>query len=794
VKRLVLAIPLLAASLAGCIPDRPWPDAPRDPYALAQSGIDSLRLAGRWSDALASAAERERRFAHLARVPRWRRADAAREAVTLRAIASLPESARAELALAERSLREGERLLRNDSLALAEPAFEGAWRARARWLGARHVETLAASLALARAAFWAGHLARSEPLARAALAELTARVGPEHPLTGQAEELVGWQIKSFSPAGVRGTAAPHYDRAARVFATSLGPVSVEEADVFSSLANLYRLDEHVTRADVEALFRNSIELRRGAPGCPPDDIAAAMTALGVLLVQEERWRDAERLLGEALVLRRASPQPPRLASYTLTLSSHGQALQRLGRRREAIAELAEAAALRETLWARTDRDEGGALMLNFIPYRELAVALAASGRAGEAFEAFERGNSRRLAERLLGDTLAARDPWHGLLARVQRVLPPDAALVFWIRNPMRMRHGDSPLWACVVRREGPPRWRALPIALDGGGRPSRDRFGFSIRAASGWPIRGADTLSMRGVARRMGREWFDPLEADLAGVREIVVSQPEMLSGVPLEALVSADGRWLSERFRISYTPSALLWARWREQPRPRTALADRPALVVGDPSRDPDASHLPPLAAARGELEAIASRFPHATLLVDAEATADRLRALAASGELARYGLIHVASHSDVEARLPMRTALVLAAGRAADVERAHLRAAEIAGRWHLGAELVSLATCWSQAGAASATDGSFGMEQAFFAAGARSLLVSLWPVDDEATALFMRRFYEDLTRPGAPVSRSEALQEARRWLRGWQAPDGTRPFAHPCYWAAFVLVGDAG
>jgi CHAT domain-containing protein len=42
--------------------------------------------------------------------------------------------------------------------------------------------------------------------------------------------------------------------------------------------------------------------------------------------------------------------------------------------------------------------------------------------------------------------------------------------------------------------------------------------------------------------------------------------------------------------------------------------------------------------------------------------------------------------------------------------------------------------------------------------------------------------------------VRRAEALREARTWVRNWRAPDGSRPFAHPCYWAAFILIGDAG
>jgi CHAT domain-containing protein len=126
-------------------------------------------------------------------------------------------------------------------------------------------------------------------------------------------------------------------------------------------------------------------------------------------------------------------------------------------------------------------------------------------------------------------------------------------------------------------------------------------------------------------------------------------------------------------------------------------------------------------------------------------------------------------------------------------------------------------------------------GFAQAFLTAGARAVCLSLWKVDDAATALLMSRFYENLLgkRPGLakPMGKAAALEEARRWLRDLsgeealtltaklshgvargtrgkgedlkllavpsadpKAPPGkdTKPFAHPKYWAAFILIGD--
>jgi CHAT domain-containing protein len=108
-------------------------------------------------------------------------------------------------------------------------------------------------------------------------------------------------------------------------------------------------------------------------------------------------------------------------------------------------------------------------------------------------------------------------------------------------------------------------------------------------------------------------------------------------------------------------------------------------------------------------------------------------------------------------------------------------------------------------------------------FIKGARSVVLSLWKVDDEATALLMTRFYQNLLGRraglGARVTKAAALDEAKSWLRRLSQADldsfrssrplrGVeedlapairvvpgkieRPFEHPFFWAAFILIGD--
>jgi tetratricopeptide (TPR) repeat protein len=280
--------------------------------------------------------------------------------------------------------------------------------------------------------------------------------------------------------------------------------------------------------------------------------------------------------------------------------------------------------------------------------------------------------------------------------------------------------------------------------------------------------------------------------------------------------------------------------------PRPaREAIAANRAfnkVLVAARGGDEDFAPLP---GTRYEVEALARLFqaedrPTGVLLGTA-ASEPELDRIAASGELGRFGFIHLATHGVIDEGVPARSAVILnQTGLPDPLEQAlnhkpvfdgRLSVREIQRGWELKAELVTLSACETALGRDSGGEGFVGFTQALLMSGARSVCLSLWKVDDTATALLMQRFYANLLGRRAGLAgampKAEALQEAKAWLRGLRraevlmvaakmsggverskgakarqpqalaaaipaSRDGDRPYEHPHYWAAFVLAGD--
>jgi CHAT domain-containing protein len=240
----------------------------------------------------------------------------------------------------------------------------------------------------------------------------------------------------------------------------------------------------------------------------------------------------------------------------------------------------------------------------------------------------------------------------------------------------------------------------------------------------------------------------------------------------------------------------------------------------------------LVPLPGTRREVQAIAALFPNdqVTTLLGPDATESNLQQLASSGALKQYRFILLATHAKPNPDVALSSALFLAAEPerpAGSTDPAALEseadgrvtAEQIVRTWELDAELVVLSACESGLGRYAGGEGYLGFAQALFVKGAKSLVLSLWEVNDEATSLLMTRFYQNLLgrRRGLtkPMPKAEALHEAKEWLRNLAAKEiddelarltrggpvkrpgvapasSIRRYEHPCFWAGFILIGD--
>jgi len=470
------------------------------------------------------------------------------------------------------------------------------------------------------------------------------------------------------------------------------------------------------------------------------------------------------------------------------------------------------------------------------PYEYRALCHLDLGHYDDAWKDIERARGRLLSDSLLGGKVPFT------LEHVQSSLRDDEAIVGWIDR--ELPKGRRRAWAYVIRADGPVRWERLPCDQNESVPDLAERFSRfrETLVDAGYSAFGAsEEDGSRETGQRLWKERFGSLARHLGGVKGLVLIPSDAMAALPVDALVDAEGTYVGESYAIRYDPSAAIYT-WLCEQAPGPERAPQSGLLVGDPPfrdehlvafvppngetaglspshiepatlrgairQDPAAlSALPRLRWSRIEIESVAEMFPEVTILIGADATEQAIARLASSGELARYDVLHLATHAFVDDVKPERSALVLAQvqpkatrGSSAVSSESGVLTAEEIGRWRLNAELVTLSACETALGRNVFGEGTIGFAYPLLRAGSRCLLASLWPVNDEATALLMSRFYLNWlgdasggskSRQTVQTMKAEALRDAKAWLRDWRDAKGARPYRHPYYWAPFVLVG---
>jgi CHAT domain-containing protein len=330
------------------------------------------------------------------------------------------------------------------------------------------------------------------------------------------------------------------------------------------------------------------------------------------------------------------------------------------------------------------------------------------------------------------------------------------------------------VWAFVVDRTGIQMHRDL-ASLAEVVAPQR-RFMAAVERALGLSSRyGAEILnrylpSLLADAQAQLATLYDlllrPLATDLPRGVTLVISPDGPLHYVPFHALF--DGKaYLIEQYTISYTPSATVLDLCA-----RRIAAGRGILIVGYSDDQ--------LEQVAVEVQALTGLFPTADCWVEAQATTRQFLI-----DAPHYRIVHLATHAHFRADNVILSSLSLADRR--------LTLAEVA-RLKLNTDLITLSGCETGRGLLNGAD-LISLAGGFLGAGARSLLVSLWRVDDGTTARLMQDFYQALLDGNG---RASALRTAQLSLlaQGRESSDdaGHSVYSHPAYWAPFIMIGERG
>jgi len=463
-------------------------------------------------------------------------------------------------------------------------------------------------------------------------------------------------------------------------------------------------------------------------------------------------------------------------------------------------------------------------------YYEFAVDLLMQmGLDAESWEVAERARARSLLESVgEGARATAIDEDLGRLGGELRSRLRDGGGAGAVSASIRLREvqqqvldRDTLLLQYALGAERSFLWVVGSESIESYVIPGRRRLEELARRAYGLLARSRKG-SLQQQARLAAAALTDAILGPAAGPlasRRLVIVADGALQYVPFAALSlpSKDGSRapLLAQHEVVALPSVSVLARLRRERAHRPAPS-RLVAVVADPvferddprlrswripavtlaaastlpgGRDLERSagdvgidHLARLPWSRREAEAILSLVPPGEGLRALDFAASR--SLVLSGRLGPYRIIHFATHGLLNAEHPDLSGLVLSRfddrGRP---QEGFLRVQEVPALG-LRADLVVLSACRTALGKEVAGEGLLGLTQAFFQAGAGRVVVSLWNVNDAASAELMSRFYQAMLRQRLPPSAAlRSAQLAMLRQPRWQAP---------YYWAGFSLQGE--
>ncbi len=694
------------------------------------------------------------------------------------------------------------------TLALVRGDLKGAVKARraslavtSHLVGAHHLMVSVARAELGWLEFRAGDRAVGERNLRAGLEGIGQSAGTRPTLAAQ---LVGHLCEVERLTGKAAAAIPRCQQALEWSREAFGSDSANAAPARLSLAkaqlSLGKNDSAVSEFRAYVALQERQIQRLLAVGSEADKRA---------FLAEAR---ADVVMALALALQRL-PGQPEVAELAGEL-----VLQRKGRLFDAQRDQA-----RLLQGSVTPEVRDLQAKLQVLRSRTATAALDARGDRQAVLAMAEeiREIERKLADALLRGEGAAPT---ATLAGLRAALPEHYVLIEymlwrpWQDDPNGVLEGMGPqrLAALTVQRGAPTR------AVDlGPWQPVADLVP-RWRAALADPRR----QDVDALGRKLDALILAPLRAQLPADATLVVAPDAALHLLPFDALVGEDGRYMVETRPILRVAAGreLIENAVPRPPRQRAVVLANPdfdAALLGSgdaaPRRSNDANSLQfrPLPGAEAEGRAVAALLAESQLWIGRAASESALKAVVAPQ------VLHLATHgfflpSQAEAMGPATTpenpllqsglALTGSNAKAQTGEDGLLTALEASGLNLAGTQLVVLSACETGVGNLQWGDGVQGLQRAFGLAGARSVVMSLWKVDDEATRDLMTGMYAHLVAGrgvaealrtaklnlahGRPGSAGVARSSEPLLPSGDQGPE--LRLRHPYFWAAFQATGD--
>ena len=704
----------------------------------------------------------------------------------------------------------------------AEELFQRTLTIREKALGMEHPRIAASLDGLATIYRHRGENAKAESLFRRALEMREKTLGKDHP---NVAESLNNLADLYRAKGDFATAGLLYQRALVILEKTLGP---EHPNVMSTLSNLSVL--YTAKGDLA----EAVKFQSRASAVSERNLALN------LVIGSERQRLAylatlpnqtDQTISLHLLSDPNDPIMPKLATTVI--------LQRKARALDATSETLNA--LRSRFNA-----EDRALLDQWIQTRSQLARFVLNGPQRMTADQY-RSRIRELeaqAEQYEADISQRNDEFRAqsvavTLEAVQAAIPANAALIEFVSyrhfNAKTTKDDEAysqPHYiAYILSHNGQIQWKEL-----GEAKPI-DQAIAALRKA----LRNPNRSDVKQLARSVDKKIFQPVRSLLGESRQLLISPDGPLNLIPFAALVDEQGRYLVERYSISYLTSGrdllhLQVARESKNPplvfanpdfgEPKVVKAARPTIPnnatrEGQPKGKPVAESARsafnkfsflPLPYTAGEGEALRALLPDATLLMKRQATK------AALLQIRSPLILHIATHGffleDLKLPLPngrgyqafdndperllkqierdvihvesplLRSGLALAgANEHKEEDNGILTAMEVTGLNLWGTKLVVLSACDTGVGEVRNGDGVHGLRRALVLAGSETQVTSLWAIQDKTTRDMMVTYYRRLKQ-------GEGRGEALRQVQLEMLKQVRR--RHPYYWASFIQSGE--